>query len=58
MTIGRNAMVGTMGVVTRQVPDHHISVGIPAKSVRVKREGLRGKEAGALPGTVSRVVME
>ena len=58
MTIGRNAMVGTMGVVTRQVPDHHISVGIPAKSVRVKREGLRGKEAGALPGTISRVVME
>ncbi len=58
MSIGRNAMVGTMGVVTRKVPDHHISVGIPAKSVRVKREGLRGKEAGALPGTVSRVVME
>lgn len=58
MTIGRNAMVGTMGVVTRQVPDHHISVGIPAKSVRVKREGLRGKEARALPGTIPRVVME
>lgn len=58
MTIGRNAMVGTMGVVTRQVPDHHISVGIPAKSVRIKREGLRGKEAGSPPGTVPRVVME
>lgn len=58
MTIGRNAMVGTMGVVTRQVPDHHISVGIPAKSVRIKREGLPGKEAGAPPGTVPRVVME
>lgn len=58
MTIGRNAMVGTMGVVTRQVPDHHIAVGIPAKSVRVKREGLRGKEAGAPPGTIPRVVME
>ncbi len=58
MTIGRNAMVGTMGVVTRQIPDHHISVGIPAKSVRVKREGLRGKEANAPPITVPRVVME
>ena len=58
MTVGRNAMVGTMGVVTRQVPDHHISVGIPAKSVRVKREGLRGKQPDAPPGTVPRVVME
>jgi acetyltransferase-like isoleucine patch superfamily enzyme len=39
-------MVGTMGVVTRPVQDHHINVGIPAKSVRVKRDGLRGKETG------------
>ncbi len=58
MNVGRNAMVGTMGVVTRQVPDHHVSVGIPAKSVRVKREGLRGKEPSAPPGAVPRVVME
>jgi len=58
MTVGKNAMVGTMGVVTRQVPDHHISVGIPAKSVRVKREGLRGKQPDAPPGAVPRVVME
>jgi len=58
MAVGRNAMVGTMGVVTRQVPDHHVSVGIPAKSVRVKREGLRGKEPSAPPGAVPRVVME
>src|SRR5262245_7487867 len=50
MTIGRNAMVGTMGVVTRPVLDHHINVGIPAKSVRVKRQGLRGREA-ASPGS-------
>ena len=45
MTVGKNSMVGTMGVVTRPVPDHHINVGIPAKSVRVKREGLRGRDA-------------
>ena len=44
MTVGRNAMVGTMGVVTRPVADHHINVGIPAKSVRVKREGLGDRD--------------
>ena len=50
-TVGKNAMVGTMGVVTRPVPDHHINVGIPAKSVRVKRDGLRGKEADGASGS-------
>src|SRR6266850_4798235 len=47
MTVGKNAMIGTMGVVTRPVLDHHINVGIPAKSVRVKREGLRGRDAAS-----------
>ncbi len=37
MKIGKDAMVGTMGVVTRDVPDHHINVGIPAKTVKVKK---------------------
>jgi acetyltransferase-like isoleucine patch superfamily enzyme len=36
MKVGEDAMVGTMGVVTRDVPDHHINVGIPAKTVKVK----------------------
>lgn len=59
MTVGRNAMVGTMGVVTRPVPDHHINVGIPAKSVRVKREGLRGRDAGpGSPSAIPRPVVE
>ena len=57
MTVGRNAMVGTMGVVTRPVSDHHVNVGIPAKSVRVKREGLRGRDVNA-PGTMPRAVPE
>jgi len=39
MKVGRDAMVGTMGVVTRDVPDHHINVGIPAKTVKVKDRG-------------------
>lgn len=36
MKVGRDAMVGSMGLVTRDVPDHHINVGIPAKTVKVK----------------------
>ncbi|HET6373993.1 MAG TPA: acyltransferase [Candidatus Polarisedimenticolia bacterium] len=36
MKVGADAMVGTMGVVTRDIPDHHINVGIPAKTVKVK----------------------
>lgn len=39
--VGRDAMVGTLAVVTRDVPDHHINVGIPAKSVKVKDRGPR-----------------
>lgn len=39
MKVGKDAMVGTMGVVTRDVPDHHINVGIPAKTVKVKDRG-------------------
>ena len=55
MRVGKNAMVGTMGVVTRPVPDHHINVGIPAKTVRVKRDGL---VKNGLPGPSGRVVAE
>lgn len=39
--VGRDAMVGTLGVVTRDVPDHHINVGIPAKTVKVKKRDPR-----------------
>jgi len=34
--VGENAVVGARGVVQGDVPDHHIAVGMPAKSVRVK----------------------
>jgi maltose O-acetyltransferase len=34
--VGKNAVVGARGVVQGDVPDHHIAVGMPAKSVRVK----------------------
>ena len=57
-TVGKNAMVGTMGVVTRAVPDHHINVGIPAKTVRIKREGLKGRDAAASGDYLTRPVHE
>ncbi|MDX1744759.1 MAG: acyltransferase [Halobacteriales archaeon] len=34
--VGTNAMVGTSAMVRGDVPAHHIAVGTPAKSVRVK----------------------
>jgi acetyltransferase-like isoleucine patch superfamily enzyme len=34
--VGEHAIVGSMGVATRDVPDFTISVGIPAKPVKVK----------------------
>ncbi len=36
VTVGREAMVGALSLVTRDVRNYHINVGIPAKSVRVK----------------------
>ena len=36
MRIGRNSVVGAKSVVQGDVPDHHIAVGAPAKSVKVK----------------------
>ena len=34
--VGENALVGARGVVQSDVPAHHVAVGQPAKSVRVK----------------------
>jgi maltose O-acetyltransferase len=34
--VGENAVVGARAVVQGDVPDHHIAVGIPAESVKVK----------------------
>lgn len=54
MTVGKDGMVGTMGVVTRPVPDHHINVGIPAKTVRVKGNDQPGPRRPAAPGSLTR----
>ncbi len=34
--VGEHGLVGSMGVATKDVPDFHIVVGIPAKTVKVK----------------------
>lgn len=34
--IGPNALIGARGIVQRDIPAHHIAVGMPAKSVSVK----------------------
>jgi acetyltransferase-like isoleucine patch superfamily enzyme len=34
--VGENAVVGARAVVQGDVPDHHVAVGSPAKSIRVK----------------------
>ncbi len=34
--VGENAIVGARGIVQADVPAHHIAVGIPAKSVKIK----------------------
>ncbi|ESP87319.1 acyltransferase [Candidatus Halobonum tyrrellensis] len=36
MRVGKNSVVGAKSVVQGDVPDHHIAVGSPAKSVKVK----------------------
>jgi len=43
--VGKNAIVGARGVVQTDIPDHHIAVGMPAKSVKIKP----GFEEEALP---------
>lgn len=34
--VGENAMVGAKSIVRGDVPAHHVAVGAPAQSVRVK----------------------
>ena len=34
--VGKNAVVGAKASVQGDIPDHHVAVGAPAKSVRVK----------------------
>jgi acetyltransferase-like isoleucine patch superfamily enzyme len=42
--VGAHAMVGTMGVATKDVEPYHVKVGIPAKTVKIKSGGLVEEE--------------
>lgn len=35
--LGHDSMVGTVGVVTKSIPPHHVNVGIPAKTIVKKK---------------------
>jgi len=43
VTIGQNAMIASGAVVTRDVPDHALAVGVPAKVVGDVRERERAR---------------
>jgi acetyltransferase-like isoleucine patch superfamily enzyme len=36
--MGRDSMLGSMGVATRDVPPYHVNVGVPARAVKVKEK--------------------
>jgi acetyltransferase-like isoleucine patch superfamily enzyme len=53
--IGEDAMLGAMGIATRNVAPHVVSVGIPAKAVRLKERGQQSTASSAadFPATKS-----
>jgi acetyltransferase-like isoleucine patch superfamily enzyme len=42
--VGAQAMVGTGAVTTKNVEPYHINVGIPARTVRIKKGGLAAED--------------
>ncbi len=46
--IGEDAMLGAMGVATRDVLKHAVNVGIPAKAARFKDRGPRTRSSSSI----------
>lgn len=44
VTIGHHASIGANAVVIHDIPDYAVAVGIPAKVIKIKSEGLRINE--------------
>lgn len=42
--VGAQSMVGTVAVTTKDVEPYHVKVGIPAKTVKIKKGGLAEEE--------------
>lgn len=45
VTIGKNCVIGTGAVVTKEIPDNSIAVGIPAKVIKSIDNITKGEEA-------------
>lgn len=49
-TMGRDSMVGCVSVVTKDVGEHHVNVGIPARHVATKKAGRHHPESTSTEG--------
>jgi acetyltransferase-like isoleucine patch superfamily enzyme len=39
--MGKDSMIGSVGVATKDIPPYHVNVGIPAKPVKIKEKAKR-----------------
>jgi acetyltransferase-like isoleucine patch superfamily enzyme len=47
--VGEDAMLGAMSVATKEVPDHSIAGGIPAKELKTKDEARQFEDRSDVP---------
>ena len=56
VVVGKNAKIGANAVVTKDVPDNAVMVGIPAKNVGTASEEF--KPYGVAPGVIQNLMYE
>ena len=44
--MGRDSMLGSLGVATKDVPPYHVNVGIPAKTIKIKEKARLDPDPG------------